>query len=439
MNTSSPPGIDDPAARPAGADAAAAGTSASAGQAGTAATPGDPRPGRRRPRRRVLLLGALVIVAVLAVVLTTRDRGGLLDPESVSPEGSRAVVQILGDQGVTVTPASTLAQARAAVTAAGAGAGTGTEMGTGTGATVLVTDSLLPDQAMIEQLLAARPQRIVLVRPFPGDAAFDRLAAGVTIADVLTGEPVAPGCDLRAATQAGAATLPGLTYDVTAWGSHAEGCYTSVKSAAVALLEAGAGRPEVVLLGSPHPLTNAGLDEQGNAALALNLLGATEHLVWWTPTPLDPALADAAPSLTDLLPGWVRPAAIQLLVACLVVALWRGRRLGRLVVEALPVVVPAGETTAGRARLLAAQRARGEAAEQLRAHARERIRRRLGLPPRCSADRLVGEVAFRTRRPPRDVGGLLYGHEPLDDAALVRLDHDLAALTSQVGALEGTR
>ena len=99
----------------------------------------------------------------------------------------------------------------------------------------------------------------------------------------------------------------------------------------------------------------------------------------------------------------------------------------------LPVVVRAGETTAGHARLMHANRARGEAAGQLRAAARQRLGARLGVPPGASADRLIATVASRTGRPPGDVGSLLYGPEPGDDAALVRLDHDLEALTVEVG------
>lgn len=396
-----------------------------AGPASPAPEPGDRSPRFRwRPSRRAVLLTALLVIAVLALALTAQGRGGLLDPGSVDPQGSRAVVRILGDQGVDVRPSTTLAQSAAEASSA----------------TVLIAGTALPDQAAIEALLAAGPQRVVLVGAFPGEAAFDRLAAGVTLTGEVGTGPLQPGCTLRAATQAGSATVPGVAYDVSAWGGRATGCYTSATSAAVAVLAGGQGRPDVVLLGSTNPLTNAGLDEQGNAALALNLLGSTDRLVWWNPTPFDPAFADdAGASLGELLPDWVRPAAIQLLVAWLVVVLWRGRRLGRLVVEALPVVVPAGETTTGRAQLMASQRARGEAGGQLREQAREQLRRRLGLPRSCPADRLVGEVAFRTGRSQAEVGGLLYGHEPPDDAALVRLDHDLAALTGQVGALEGTR
>ncbi|HEX6886532.1 MAG TPA: DUF4350 domain-containing protein [Candidatus Nanopelagicales bacterium] len=381
-------------------------------------TLGD-RARRWRPTRRLLLVAGLLLLALVVLVLTTPPRTGSLDPAAVDPGGSRALATLLREQGVEVLDVRTTT--RAAEAAAGA--------------TVLVTDPYLPNDAMLDDVLAARPARLVLLGASPGSVAFERLASGVTMAEPAAEDPLAPGCALPAAARAGDAALPGPQYDARAWGRTAAPCYDRLQAAAVVLLEsAGSGRPEVVLLGSPNPLTNAGLDEAGNAALAMNLLGAQERLVWWRPSFEDPALAGApADSLADLLPPWVLPVVAQLLVAGLIVAAWRGRRLGPLVVEPLPVVVRAGETTAGRARLLHAQHARGEAADHLRGAARARIRRRLGLGPASPPAALVAATSARTGQAPGTVGPLLYGPEPADDAALVRLDHDLAALLGAVG------
>ena len=391
-------------------------------------TTGD-RVRRWRPTWRTFAVGLLLLVALVVLAVARPGRTGYLDPAAVDPTGSRALASLLADQGVRVTDVRTLEQLSATAVPGGA---------------VLITDALLPTAAMVDDLLAAEPGRIVLVGATPGMAAFDRLAAGVEPAGVVGDDPLEPGCALPAATRAGSATLPGLRYDARAWvpapgadGAQDWACYDSAAAAAVAVLPARGGRPEVVLLGSGHPLTNDGLDEQGNAALAMNLLGADPELAWWRPTPSDPALAgEVAPSPLSLMPTWVVPALLQALVATLLVAWWRGRRLGPIVVEPLPVVVPAGETTAGRARLLHAQHARGEAAGHLRAAACERLRGRLGLPLGASPDRLVAAAAARTHRPPGAVAGLLYGPEPVDDAALVRLEHDLGELVAEVGTLE---
>ncbi len=351
-------------------------------------------------------------------MVTTSRRTGYLDPAAVDPAGSRAVANVLRDQGVVVTDVRTAADVAA----------------NARGATVLVTDSTLPTAGMISDLLDAGPARVVLIEPLPGSPALERLAAGTEVSDVPGDGPVEPGCRVPAARRAGSAELPGFRYDARAWIPAGEACYDRPQSAALLVIPARAGRPEVVVLGSAHPLTNAGFDAQGNAALALGLLGSTAELVWWRPSPSDPALAgQAGASIAELLPTWVVPVLIEVLVACALVAWWRSRRLGRLVVEPLPVVVRSGETTAGHARLLHAHHARAEAAKHLRARARERVRVRLALPLGLSEARLVAAAAARSGRPPDQVGALLYGPEPTTDAHLVALGHDLEALMVEVG------
>ena len=373
---------------------------------------------RWRPTGRGMLIAALLLFALVVLMLTTSRRTGYLDPGAVDPSGSRAVANVLGDQGVRVTDVRTTADATA-------NAG---------GATVLVTDSTLPTNEMLSEVLESGPARLVLVDPPPGSAALARLAAGIELADVAGDDPVLPGCRWEPAVRAGSAQLPGTRYDARAWLPTGHACYEDPKSAAVVVIPARAGRPDVVVLGSPHPLTNEGFDEQGNAALALSILGSRSDLVWWRPVASDPALAgEAGASVTDLVPTWVVPVLLQVLVACGLVAWWRSRRLGRLVTEPLPVVVRSGETAAGHARLLHANHARAEAATHLRARARERIRLRLGLGQGVPESRLVTAAATRSGRPPEQVGSLLYGPEPTTDAQLVALGHDLESLMLEVG------
>ena len=69
----------------------------------------------------------------------------------------------------------------------------------------------------------------------------------------------------------------------------------------------------------------------------------------------------------------------------LLVALWRGRRIGPLVAEELPVVVRASETVEGRGRLYRSRRARDRAAQALRTATLQRMLPRLGLGADTSA------------------------------------------------------
>ena len=108
-------------------------------------------------------------------------------------------------------------------------------------------------------------------------------------------------------------------------------------------------------------------------------------------------------------------------VAVLLVAFWRGRRLGPVVAERLPVVVRAAETVEGRGRLYRARRARDRAAAALGAG------RSTGSPPgsasprRRAGRRVVAAIAVRTGQDPQEVGAALYGPPPADDAGLVGL------------------
>ncbi|NAZ84111.1 hypothetical protein GTR02_20085 [Kineococcus sp. R8] len=136
--------------------------------------------------------------------------------------------------------------------------------------------------------------------------------------------------------------------------------------------------------------------------------------------------------VTSLVPPWALPSAVLLLLAGLAVAPWRGRRLGRLVPEPLPVVVRSVESVEGRARLYARAGARGRAAEALRSAALRRLRVLVRLDATAPAHDVADAVAWATGRPAPELRALLLPAEPPDEAALVRLAGDLDALESQL-------
>lgn len=138
---------------------------------------------------------------------------------------------------------------------------------------------------------------------------------------------------------------------------------------------AASGDGDTVVLGAPDILYNDTLDEQGNASLALQLLGSRPHLVWYLPSLSDPSATgpDEEKDFLDLLPsGWLW-GTLQLFFAAALAALWRARRLGPLVPEKLPVAIRASETVEGRARLYRKANARDRAATALRSTTRTRL------------------------------------------------------------------
>ena len=205
----------------------------------------------------------------------------------------------------------------------------------------------------------------------------ETLAPGVT-ADPATsfGSALAPHCDLPAADRAGTADTGGIRYSTLHL--DADTCYPSRRPPTLLLLPS-AGNGDTVVLGAPDILYNNRLGKQGNASLALQLLGSRPHLVWFLPSLSDAGgtAADDQKSFLDLLPsGWLW-GTLQLFVAAALAALWRARRLGPLVAEDLPVAVRASEAVEGRARLYRKADARDRAAAALRSGTRTRL-----APPR---------------------------------------------------------
>jgi len=117
------------------------------------------------------------------------------------------------------------------------------------------------------------------------------------------------------------------------------------------------------------------------------------------------------------------------------------------VTEPLPVVVRAGETVLGRARLYAAAHARATAAEAIRAGSRARLATLVHLDPAAAPQALITAVASRAGADPAVIASILYaglyaggGYRPPgagagageSDAGLVRLASDLDRLEYHV-------
>nr|BFD91535.1 DUF4350 domain-containing protein [Kitasatospora sp. Xyl93] len=374
----------------------------------------------RRARWYLAVLAALLIGAAAVSALGQDRRYPALDPRSYDRDGTHAVVALLERQGLKTGFSTDPAAAP-----------------DGPDTLVLPEPDLLsPDQ--LRAVAAARHRRLVLVAP--GPAALTALAPGIRLSDDAGGLPYAAvrsttaECSLTEAVRAGSAQQGGMLYTS---GSRGQGCYPRGHGYPLVSLPVGDGGRDVIVLGSGTFLHNGELAKDGNASLALGLLGSQPRLSWHLPDYSVPAPEGArTKTFGDYLPSGWHWAGYQLAVAAVLAALWRGRRLGPVVSENLPVVVRAAETTEGRARLYRRARARGRAAEALRGATAHRLAPALGVPLQAGApdpDALCVAVAGRLpERPAGDVRALLYGPPPTDDAALLRLADDLDALERQV-------
>lgn len=403
-------------------DRPAAGSSTPGGQKphqsapGGSGSPSDPTIRQRWRRWRVIVgvAAIVVLIAIVSTLLRTRDQGGDLDPRSYAPTGTHALAALLSDRGVKV---ETLTAVDPALVRARPG-------------TTLVV--VHPDRLDQKQLTAVAQTPADLVLIGAGPIELGELKLGVHPGgSAFDDDVVGPQCDLPSATVAGAVVVGTDAYQLPDGGT---GCYPVADGYALVTVEGGGRR--VTLLASGTALTNDQLDEQGDAALGLGLLGAHPDITWLAPPLLGPTSADGRPTLTDLLPMRLKWAVLQLVIAVGVIAIWRGRRMGRLVVEALPVVVRQAETVAGRARLYRRARSYDKAAEALRSGTRDRLARRLGFSAGVSHDALVDAIAARTPNAEHGhagrVNALLYGPTPADDHALVELAQQLTALEQEV-------
>ncbi len=358
---------------------------------------------------------ALLLLTVLTLVVERPPSSLPLAPDNPRPAGARALAQILEREGVQITFERTVAAATASTEAGDTLFITHPDLLSAaqwravdhTGADLVLTNLTYSE---LEPL-----RRILETTGLGADGVRD---AGCSDPDALAAQTLSTGSgDVRAIGGGVIICFPGTAEP----GSEPEpgvGAYAVVSD----------GDRTIRVLANSRPFTNEGLDEAGNAALVLRALGRTQHLTWFVPSPTDSGLE---PSGSLVPPGAGAVAAWGILVF-LATALWRGRRLGRVVVEPLPVLVPPAETTIGRARLYRRAHAHGHAAAALRAGTASRLAHRVGVPESSGPPALIEALARATGRPPSEVGRLMYGPAPEDDAAQLDLVRALDSLESEV-------
>jgi hypothetical protein len=375
-------------------------------------------------------MGAFVALMVIAVGTARPQSSEALSTLNPGPMGSMATAEILRDQGVRLSEFTYLEGAR---------------IGDPSATTLVITLPSTLEDYQLDSILT-----------YPGDIAFigasEDLAMAIAEQAAIGDTRFATSTERRARSAAcddadalAASRVsgggPGIVWPET---RSTFACFADSTGAATYIVVESLGRRIRVIV-DPAIAMNSSLPNDGNAALVLRALGHNANVAWYVSALDDDSElvypgsgsgnGHAPESLTvspDFLPVGTGDALVALALAGLVAALWRGRRMGGLVTEPLPVVVHASESTRGRGRLYRRAHARGRASAALRATAAERMGRRLHIPSSADAVSLVVAIARVSGRNASDIEQLLYGPPPSTETAMMDLVTKLDALEKEV-------
>lgn len=394
-----------------------------------APTPGPPviPPARRRSRARwwwIALPVALVgFVLLMFAGRPTVDRPPPLSPDSEWPDGTKGLVLLLGDVGADVTVTSD--------------APSDVDDLDGTDVLLITLDYLYE----LDEIAAIREWvdlggRLVVLDPYSQftevteGTAPGTLASGACTIDALAGlDEIRTGGDAAMYT--------------TYFGD--DRCFSVGDTSFVVAVEQGDGT--VVSVGGPTVFSNALLDQADNAGLAVALLAPEPgtrvrvmDLAFTVPPPdverPDAPVPNPLSGFLDALPERVRLPLLQVILAFVAYAWWRGRRIGRPVREPQAVEVEGSELVQAVGRLMARSRDPARAAAVLRDDLRRALCDRLGLPRDVDTSVLVRVAAERTATPETQVAAALTGPPVVDDAGLIDLARLIETIRQEV--LHGT-
>ena len=381
-----------------------------------------------RPRWATPVIVAVVMVAVaLAMtVLSPGNKGNNndLDPANPGHSGTQGLANVLRDHGVTVTVVRSQRELLAE------------RLDGSTTLVVTPTLHLSARTAKIALTHAGTAAGVVLLDPDAEVTEGMNLPVDSHLADL---SDVTAGCtdaavgqELRLA-RAGRAYTPTTDPSDTSKASGNTSCFPDQSDGGGAMLRlpsAEPGRPPVILLGDDSLISNGAILDADNAAIALRLFGQTGHLVWYVPSLADIAASDR--SSRSIAPPWFEPGLAIATSAVVFLCLWRGRRLGPLVTEPLPVIVRAVETTESRGRMYRRARDRTRALAVLQLATRRRLAAYLGISVSSPVSSVAAAAAATSGRRYQDVLDLLSSPAAHDDSSLLELANALVALEKEV-------
>ncbi len=406
----------------------------------TAQAPPTGRPGwdGRRVRRTAAFVGAVVLGLLLLGLLGQSAQRPItdLDPEGTGPQGARALAEVLRQQGVDIEVVRSIDALEAAEPDADTTVFVGNPSELGPGAAARPADAArLSGRLVVAGADSEQLRQLGLpVQAFGGGGT--DLVAGCVDSEVARPSDVVSVWDTRYLATGPSGGTSRCFVVPSPDGPPDQPDPDAAYGSALIEVDRTAAHPDTVVTGLGPAWANAVITDDSHAGTAVRALGAKPRLLWYQPGTSD-TLAPGPDELDDagdpsVWPAWTRPAIALLLAAVVLLALARGRRLGRLVREPLPVVVRAIETTESRGRLYRRAGDRSRAAAVLRAGAAERLARRLAVGRGAGPDAVVHAASRATGLQPAKVADILFGPAPPDDAALIHLAQQLTDLEERV-------
>ncbi|MGB3414868.1 MAG: DUF4350 domain-containing protein [Microbacteriaceae bacterium] len=364
----------------------------------------------------LVLLGFVIVVALFSVAMSgTLSGTDRLGHDNPKPSGAQAVFEVLSQQGVKTHAASSFEEALAQLQ----------QFGPEKTTLVLFDSNQVLSEKQIKTLNETSAHRVFIE---PGHRILQALLPDVGQAGYATSGSKAASCQWPGATRAGTISEGGRAYrDLK---HQSVPCFPGSDGDSYSLLMFGDGDSDTTVLGASQVLANGTILEEGNAALALNLLGQHEHLVWYLPNFKD--AENATVTLADLVPKWLTPFMMLSFVVVIAAGFWRGRRQGRLVMENLPVTVPASETFEGRARLYQKAQALNRSLDYLRMGSLKRIGSALGLPKTASVHEVLLNISALTAWDQPSLTELYLNKRAANEAELVALSDQLALNEAEI-------
>lgn len=363
----------------------------------------------------LILIFVLLVLVITAKGANTQGDYKDYEPESPKRSGNKAVIQVLKKQGIQTTIAYK-----------------DSEVGPVDRDTTLVflDDGL--DWMDISDALKTKAQqagRVILV----GMQDYQLKEFGLDI-DSYTNGVVAPGI-----TENSSKCLPYIgkakNVSVTIVREHQTPgviqCFRSDSGSLLSIWPA-TDDPEYILISDRSAFTNANVQSLNNAALALTLYGAHPKAVFYYERPSIQQQSPANAKLWQLLPPWVFWAGVALLFAAFALMIAKGRRLGPLAREPLPVIISASEIEEARASLAREGKHASWAMALIQSRARRKLRRALYLPARASEEELTNTLAAKLNKPTSELHALLYDAEVSTEKELTQRSHKIDQLIQEV-------